>query len=400
MHRAVLRSRVGIGLLAFAVLACDRPPAQQPPSAATLTALGRSIFFDTTLSASGRMACSSCHDPAHDWGPPNARAVQLGGPASTTPGVRAVPSLMYQQDTPPFSEHFRESDGDDSGDQGPTGGRAWDGRVSSTREQAAIPLLSSFEMANRSRGAVVARLRASSSAPAFRAAFGPGVFDDSLAAWRGLVAAFDVFQQSPTEFYPYTSKYDAFLRGQTELTQRERRGLALFNDRNRGNCAQCHPSAMKRGAFPQFTDRGFIALGVPRNAKIPANADPGHFDLGLCGPLRTDLARRADYCAMFKTPSLRNVARRTVFFHNGVFTRLEDVLRFYVQRDIHPERFYPRGRDGGARGFDDIPPAYQRNVTVDPPFNRHAGDRPALSESEMADVIAFLGTLTDGFRPR
>jgi cytochrome c peroxidase len=255
-------------------------------------------------------------------------------------------------------------------------------------------------MANRDPSAVLARLRASPNAPAFRSAFGAHVFDDSSAAWNGLLAALDVFQQSPTEFYPYTSKYDAFLRGETALTERERRGLRLFNDRNKGNCAQCHPSAMKRGAFPQFTDRGFVALGVPRNATIPANDDPGYFDLGLCGPLRTDLTGHAAYCGMFKTPSLRNVARRTVFFHNGAFTHLEDVLRFYAQRDTRPARFYPLDRGGRAQVFDDLPAAYRRNVSVDPPFNRRAGDHPAFSDSEAADMIAFLKTLTDGFQHR
>ena len=126
------------------------------------------------------MACASCHDPKHDWGPPNARAVQLGGPDGTSPGVRAVPSLMYAQDTPFFTEHYREDDGNDADDQGPAGGRMWDGRVSSAREQAELPLLSPFEMANGTRASVVARLRQSPSASGFRAAFG----DDASVAVR------------------------------------------------------------------------------------------------------------------------------------------------------------------------------------------------------------------------
>src|SRR5207244_2099779 len=87
-------------VLTIALSGCERQPVQLRPSAATLTALGRAIFFDTTLSASGRIACSSCHDPRHDWGPPDARAVQLAGQSGTTPGIRAVPSLAYGQDTP------------------------------------------------------------------------------------------------------------------------------------------------------------------------------------------------------------------------------------------------------------------------------------------------------------
>ncbi|MEO7085870.1 MAG: cytochrome c peroxidase [Gemmatimonadaceae bacterium] len=402
MNTASTGRVVSAALLAFVLGSCQRRPPQAPSprtsNAATLT-LGRALFFDTTLSASGRTACSSCHDPRHDWGPPNARPVQLAGAAGNAPGDRAVPSLKYAQDTPPFTEHFREDDGNDSDDLGPTGGRTWDGRVSSAHEQAALPLLSTFEMANASRGAVLARLRQSPTASKFRGALGLHIFDDSVAAWKGLLAALETFQESPEEFYPYTSKYDAFLRGETQLSARERRGLALFNDPAKGNCAQCHPSAMVRGASPQFTDRGFIALGVPRNVKIPANATPSYFDLGLCGPLRVDLANHKEYCGMFKTPSLRNVSRRAVFFHNGVFSRLEDVLRFYAQRDVHPERFYPRDAAGVVNKFDDLPAVYRANVNVDPPFDRHAGDEPAFSDAEAADIIAFLRTLDDGSRP-
>lgn len=361
--------------------------------------LGRALFFDTGLSASGRTACATCHDPRHDWGPANAQAVQLAGPSGTAPGVRAVPSLKYAQDTPPFTEHYREDDGNDADDQGPAGGRTWDGRVSSAREQAVLPLLSPFEMANGTRVAVLDRLRVSASASAFRAAFGQDIFTDSIAAWRGLLASLEAFQQSPDDFYPYSSKYDAFLRGDAELSAPERRGLAVFTDERKGNCSGCHMSAMVRGAFPQFTDRGFVALGVPRNLSIPANADSSYFDLGLCGPLRADLASHPEYCGLFKTPTLRNVARRSVFFHNGAFTQLEDVVRFYAQRDVRPDGFYPHDRAGRVRKFDDLPRAYWPNVNSEPPFGGRPGAAPAFNDAEAADLLAFLRTLNDGYRP-
>lgn len=75
---------------------------------------------------------------------------------------------------------------------------------------------------------------------------------------------------------------------------------------------------------------------MPRNPEIPANRDPKYFDLGLCGPYRSDLAKETGFCGMFKSPTLRNVATRSVFFHNGRFHKLEDVLRFYVERDTKP----------------------------------------------------------------
>jgi len=364
---------------------------EQRPDVKTLTALGRALFSDPSLSASGTMSCASCHDPAHAYGPANHLAVQLGGPDRTLPGLRAVPSLKYHQTIQPFSERFFDNDGNDAADQGPTGGFDWDGRADSAHEQAAGPLLSPFEMANTSRESALARLRTSSNAAAMQAAFGPHVLDDSKRAWNALVLALEVFQQSPQDFYPYDSKYDAFLRGKATLTPQEARGLAVFNDADKGNCASCHVSRIKRGAFPQFTDAGLIAIGVPRNSAIPANANPAFRDLGLCGPLRGDLKAHDDYCGLFRTPSLRNVALRGVFFHNGVYTKLEDAVRFYALRDVDPTRVYGRGR------YDDLPAKFQGNLNVEAPFGGKRGDKPRLTEAEIADVVAFLGTLTDGY---
>jgi cytochrome c peroxidase len=103
---------------------------------------------------------------------------------------------------------------------------------------------------------------------------------------------------------------------------------------------------------------------------------------------------------MFRAPSLRNVTVKRRFFHNGVMHSLKDVLRFYVERDLHPEKWYPRASDGSVRKFDDLPAQYHGNVNMDPPFGEHRAGGPALSEAEMDDVIAFLGTLKDGYRAR
>jgi cytochrome c peroxidase len=91
------------------------------------------------------------------------------------------------------------------------------------------------------------------------------------------------------------------------------------------------------------------------------------------------------------TPTLRNVATRQTFFHNGVVHSLREAVAFYVQRDTSPEKWYPHGK------FDDLPARYQANVEMEPPFGRRPGDPPALTEAEIDDVVAFLQTLTDGF---
>jgi cytochrome c peroxidase len=366
-----------------------------------MTELGRRIFVDPAMSASGKMSCATCHDPAHAFGPPNALSVQLGGANLDQPGHRAVPSLKYLQVVPQFTEHFFDSDdeADESVDNGPTGGLTWDGRVDRGGDQARIPLLAPFEMANPSAAAVVAKVRAASYAPALRHTFGAAIFADPAKAFAAIVKTLEVFEQDPATFYPYDSKFDAYLANKATLTAQEARGLAAFNDPARGNCDHCHISHRGLdGTPPQFTDYGIVAVGVPRNPSIPANADPRFHDLGLCGPDRTDLADHPEYCGMFMTPSLRNVATRFVFFHNGRYHKLREAVAFYATRDTNPERWYPRNPDGSVRMFDDLPSRYVDNLNVEPPFDRHLGDKPALTDQEIDDIVVFLGTLTDGYR--
>ncbi|WP_292573601.1 cytochrome c peroxidase [Mesorhizobium sp.] len=268
--------------------------------AEALTALGRKMFFDPSLSASGKQACSSCHDPNHAFGPTSASPVEMGGPNLDQPGLRAVPSLRYLQAAPVFTEHFYDSEdeGDESVDNGPTGGLTWDGRADHGKDQARIPLLSPFEMGNKDEAQVVAALRRAPYADAFKAAFGADVLDHPQDAFDAAVEALGTFEQSSTDFYPYSSRYDAFLAGKATLTAQELHGRALFEDEAKGNCASCHLSE-------------------------PAN-------------------------------------------------------------------------DGTVHKFDDLPKAYWGNLNTDPPFNgRKLGDRPALTDAEIDDIVAFLGTLTD-----
>lgn len=370
--------------------------------AALASAFGARLFVDPRLSPSGKVACATCHDPAHAYGPPNGLAVQLAGGDLRQPGLRAVPSLRYLQAVPPFSEHFFESEdeADESVDNGASGGLTWDGRVDRGKDQAMIPLLSNFEMANAGPKEIVAEAIAAGYGPDIEAVGGPGAASDLPRAYGVILDALETYQQDWKTFYPYTSKYDAYLAGKAELSPAEARGLALFEAESKGNCASCHFSEPGfDGTPPQFTDYGMIALGLPRNPDIPANDDPDWHDLGLCGPLRTDFAGVAPYCGLFRTATLRNVATRKAFFHNGVIHDLREAVSFYVSRDTDPGRWYPKRADGTVVKFDDLPPRYQRNVNMDPPFGGTPGGQPALTDAEIDDVVAFLGTLTDGWMP-
>ena len=360
-----------------------------------MTQLGRQLFSDPQLSVSGTMSCATCHDARSGFAPRNARSTQLGGPDLKSVGLRAVPGLRYLQAVPPFSEHHFDEAVDESVDQGPTGGHGWDGRADTAHDQARLPLTSTFEMANPDVDSVVARVSRGALAGQFRAVFGDDVFADPVRGSTALLRCLEIYQQSPKDFYPYSSRYDDYLRGKAQLTPSEARGLALFNDPRKGNCASCHPSGIRKGAFPNFTDFGYNAIGVPRNRALPANRDPAFHDLGLCGPVRTDLTGHPEYCGDFRVPSLRNVALRHAFFHNGIFHSLDQVIAFYAGRDTHPGKWYPAARDGRVDPFDDLPPAYRKNINRDPPFDREPGAAPALDRGEIGDIIAFMKTLTD-----
>lgn len=389
--------------------------------------LGRDIFHDPSLSGSGRLACATCHDPRHAYGPPGPVAVMSGGPDLLLHGLRAVPSLRYLARQPAFSIGPDNEENENVTLQGsivlargatrvrktasgtaasganlvPQGGLFWDGRANTLQQQADSPLFDPAEMDGGSVHRVAARLEEAPYAGIFRELFGRGIFHQPRRLVSEALFAVARYQIEDPSFHPYSSKYDAWLEGKARLDPAQLRGYLLFNDPRKGNCAACHlDRPTPDGRPPLFTDHQYEALGVPRNPHIPANRDPGYYDLGLCGPLRKDLAAQAQYCGMFLTPTLRNVATRRVFFHNGVYHTLARVLDFYDFRDVEPAKIYPRGPGGDVVKFNDLPPRYRHNVDVtDPPFDRHAGQRPVLSARDRRDIIAFLKALDDGYLP-
>ncbi len=311
MRRGLL-SAVILGV-AITGLRAETGPMSRPEAfrrARLLSAIGREAFRDPGLSASGKLACASCHDPAHAFGPPDSRAVEFGGSAMGRPGLRAVPSLTYIQASPPFTEHYFDADdeGDESIDNGPTGGLTWDGRVDRGAEQARIPLLSPFEMANTGAEQIAAKAAAAPYAPALREAFGADLFAHPDRAFAAVAKSLEVYEQEAAEFYPYSSKYDAFLAGRVALTRQETRGLALFDDPAKGNCAKCHISAPRRRRHPATVHRlRFRRAGGAAQHLDPGQRRPAPGSTSACAarcaptsptapPIAACFARRA--CAM------------------------------------------------------------------------------------------------------
>jgi cytochrome c peroxidase len=414
------------GQSAIARAAAARLDALQAPLSPAAR-LGRKMFFDPSLSASGKMSCASCHNPGHAYAPANSLPAQIGGPGMTQQGDRAVPSLTYLERTPRFA--IRPDTAYDPDDGGtakaarpssrnfpqvdlpnyprgmnieravPRGGMDWDGRADTLLDQPIGPLFDPREMANRNGQALLAKVKAAPYASEFAALFGQQSLQSPALALPGIYLALSRFLSEDRSFHPYNSKFDYYLAGRATLNEQELRGLKLFDDPKKGNCAACHLDKPTKNRFaPVFTDYEFEALAAPRNQKLAVNRDPVFFDEGACGPARKDLAKVQNFCGLFKTPTLRNVATRQVFFHNGVFHSLEEVVRFYVERETQPEKWYPRKADGTLETYDDLPPAHRVNVDVsDAPFNGHRGDTPVLNSQEIQDIVAFLKTLTDDY---
>ncbi|SHN42962.1 Cytochrome c peroxidase [Duganella sacchari] len=369
------------------------------PVAAPLSAaaeIGKQMFFDKSLSGSGKLACANCHDPAFAHAPPNNLAVQLGGPKMRTAGVRAVPSLRYQEYTPPYADMLDNPDGIST--PGPGGGHTQDGRAATLADQARIPLLAKHEMANKSVADVVRKIKASAYADQFRNTFGAEVFANNKQAFQHALDALQAYQLEDNSFHPYSSKYDLYSSNKIggDLTAAEMRGFAVYSDPNKGNCFACHYNgAGMNGSVKLFTDFTYAAIGVPRNKDIPANRNAGYNDLGICDRPDHPRPASAQYCGMFKTPTLRNVATRSAFFHNGSIKSLSEVIRFYNTRDTEPERWYPKVK-GVVQKFNDLPVRYRDNLDKQMPLDgRPRGSTPPMTEQEMADLEAFLKTLTD-----
>ncbi|NGY05889.1 cytochrome-c peroxidase [Solimonas terrae] len=449
--RLPLGTAIGAALLALT--ACGggsggTPTVAPPGNAAKLSLaaqVGQKAFFDKNLSGGKNMACSGCHDPQYAYGPPNSLSVQLGSDPAQS-GARAVPSLRYRESTPAYDDHAANPDGVTLASAG--GGFMWDGRAASMAEQVALPLLNPLEMNNASKADVVQAVQNGSYADLFEQAFGADVFADTDTAFADLGTAIQAFETEDLSFHPYSSKYDLNIYNKIggTLTAAEMRGLVVFHSSAVGNCSACHYAGVNfAGNQGLMTDFTYQALGAPRNDKsipgnpdpIPANDDPAYYDMGLCGPYRSDhtpaeLGTPDPYCGQFKVPVLRNVATRGAFFHNGVFHSLVQVLHFYNTRDTHPEYWYPAsGGSGTAQDnpswalqptyvpgatvarFNDLPADEQGSVDEEVPLGtgeggdntlgggtqaRAAGSAPAMTEQQMSDLICFLNTLSDGYQ--
>ena len=368
-------------LLAMAVCGCSSgdPTAAEDESGLTRRAVvGKRIFGDTQLSNPPGQACASCHDPqagfAGNFG--GLDGVPLAADRAT-PGLRNTPTAAYAAFAPPFTLR-REG-----ADWVARGGQFLDGRAASLEQQAIAPFFAAGEMNISGKPELATRLARASYAGLMEEEFGAGLFSDPDRVLAAVADAIAAFERS-AELAPFSSKLDHALAGRAELTAAEAEGMRLFLDRSAGNCASCHAfdPASREPAARLFTDFGYYVVSAPRNRRIADNADPAFFDLGLCGPRRASVEVDR-LCGAFKVPTLRNVARKVAFMHNGVFSSLREAVDFHATRDSQPGRWY-----GAAARHDDLPEPYRANV---------APLAPALDPAGVDAIVAFLRALDDGY---
>lgn len=352
--------------------------------------LGRALFFDPSLSSPPGQSCATCHDATAALADPDRRLPVSKGVLPGRVGNRNAPTAMYAAFSPRF--HFDKEEGLY------VGGQFLDGRAATLEEQAGQPFLNPLEMANPDKRAVVEKVRRAAYRQDFDRVFGKGALDDTERAYARITEALAAFERTP-QFSPFSSKYDAWLAGRAKLTQQEMRGLRLFEAEDKGNCAACHPSKPgPRGEPPLFTDFTYDNLGVPRNPdnpfyRLPAQLNPAGakwVDLGL----GATVGKRSED-GKFKVPTLRNIELTAPYMHNGYFKTLRGTVVFYNDRDRKP-RCKRSGVNEETALKQKCWPAPEVSANVN---DEELGDL-GLSEREIDDIVAFMKTLTDGWRPR
>lgn len=374
--------------------------------------LGATLYSDKNLSLHRNQSCASCHSLEPAAAPEGGlqptpgfvdpENVVTGSPVSKGSvegnfGALNAPSAGYAAFSPAF--HWNGTEGLY------VGGQFWNGRSATLQDQAGQPFLNPAEMAMPSQWAVVTRLRESR---AYRRAF-EQVYGLDLGTIRprnkapasakapaGVRAVYDAATRAIAEFEKsrlfnrFTSKFDFYLAGLTELTPVEQQGLALFNDK--AKCSACHVSeptlATDGSPFPPlFTDFTYDNIGAPWNTRIPGTPPP---DRGLGG--RADIAARSPggtELGKHKVMSLRNIAVTAPYGHNGVFATLEQLTHFYNTRDVLPRVASDQAPGFGVTGWPE--PEVPQNVNVDELGNL------GLTEEEESALVAFMKTLTDNY---
>jgi len=281
-------------------------PADNPPTTETV-ALGRKLYYDTGLSVDNTVSCASCHDPKFGFSDGH----QFSDGVQKQKGDRNSPTVF---NSAYYTLQF------------------WDGRAPSLEKQAEGPVQNPVEMANTLEN-VEKRLNAD---PTYRAEFKKAFGADTITyeMVEKCIASFErtvVSGNSPFDRYMYGGDKKA-------MSASAIRGLEVFRNAKKGDCAVCHTIDEK---YALFTDNKFHNLGM--GVKLNINGETELTDLGRFKVTKVEADKGA-----FKTPSLRNIALTAPYMHDGSHKNLKEVIDFYVgggnsnayrDKEIHPLDF-------------------------------------------------------------
>ncbi|MCH7905642.1 MAG: methylamine utilization protein [Armatimonadetes bacterium] len=306
----------------------DNTPRNNPTTNAGAT-LGRVLFYDKRLSASDTVACGSCHLQKHGFSDPRPLSVGFDGKETKRHSLPLVNVRYYEN-----------------------GRMFWDERAPTLEKQVLMPIQSAIEMGMTLDGLVAKLSSAEFYGPLFKDAFGTEkVTSDRIAR---------AIAQFVRSLVSYESKFDRALAAPSTgdvLTEQEQRGHKLFTGTPR-------PGSLER----------FIRTGPELGLATCANCHITEIQTGdglRNNGLDPDLSLDPGTNGFFKAPSLRNVAVRTAFMHDGRFSTLREVVEHYSTGiKAHPRLILLRGRGGRPL-------------------------RPDLSDEDIEALVAFMLTLTD-----
>jgi cytochrome c peroxidase len=435
-----------------------------------ITVLGEAEIYDTNLSPLKNIACATCHVPYTGFRGStsllNATTAAQPGGTPITNATPPEPNYRISARNPqtyayaPFSPilHYNATQNSFYG------GNFWDMRATGVTldnpaaEQAEGPPVNPVEMGNIDTACWVWKASQSPYASLIKSIWGvqsfaiqwpgdvatvcakpgPAPANDpfpvhlsavgrgiSNSTFQHMVLSIASYEASPA-VSPFSSKYDAWLAGNAQLSGEEQEGYELFNGKAR--CNQCHLSGtavgtrndqMAADVAPLFTDFTANNIGLPKNLALPYyceskpdqygyTANPMGFafvDLGLGGflngtgaapnPNPTQWKQLApQFNGMFQTATLRNVDKRPrpdfvkEYMHNGYLKSLKEVVHFY-----NTSQALPRCAQGspGEKVTCWPPPEYPATV------NHTQLGNLGLTSDEEDDIVAFLKTLTDGY---
>jgi cytochrome c peroxidase len=454
------------------------PPILQNTGVQSVEILGKLMNFDRHISPNENVACASCHMPyAAFSGPiPSVNLTMIAYPGSFhfRAGKRTAQRYTYSSYFPPLQYNTTQA--------AFFGGNFWDSRATGyllrapDAEQAQFPPVDPLEMGNSDTACITFKLSLAAYRPLFEEIWGKGSFAINFPPDTAQICAlpniggsatqvplsptdrtrsnqvYDHWAQSLSAFEksdsvsPFTSKFDAFLKGNATLTADEMAGYNLF--RGKGNCNSCHldgrstapsptaPSAEDTGTAadvtPLFTCFGSANLGLPKNPRdsfyyettpdsfgfTPNPVGFAYTDLGLGAFLRSGFgsapnpnlswrkfASTSD--GQMQTSTARDVGLappqcptteapgpyfQKEFFHNGYIKSLKQLVHFYNTRDV-----YKFGVESG-----DCPVGTVEKVTCWPSPEVEANKDMTVGDLKLTDqeenqIVKFLQTLSDGY---